>query len=161
MFKLLKFFLVIAATIILQVTILPEYIADPFKPNLLIIAVTWLGLKTGRSGGFIAFGLGILQDCFSGIYLGLNGFSYLFLFIILNMAADRLFTESRYLMVFLVFLASIVIGLINLLLLMIFSTAGGIYGTLLGGLLPQALTNSLISALLFKFPKLNAVEESR
>ena len=160
MLRVLTFFFILTAAILLQVSILPSYIADPFKPNLLIIAVTWFGLKKDRNAGFIAFGLGILQDCYSGIYLGLNGFSYLCLFIILNTAADRLYTESRYLMVFVVFLATVFNGLLNLLLLLLFSTASGIYATLLADLIPHALANALISALLFTLPRLTEIEES-
>jgi rod shape-determining protein MreD len=161
MLSFLKIFTVFTATVLFQVTLLPAYIADPFKPNLFIIAVTYLGLKGGGKGGFIAFGLGLLQDCFSGIYLGLNGFSYLCQFLVLNLAADRLYTESRFLMVFVVFLATIANGLINLLLLLIFSTAEGIYATLLADLLPQAITNALISSILFNLTGLTRLEESR
>jgi rod shape-determining protein MreD len=160
MLRTLTYIFILTAAILLQVTILPSFIADPFKPNLLIIVVTWLGLKKSRNAGFLAFALGIIQDCYSGIYLGLDGFSYLCLFIILNAAADRLYTESRFLMVFVVFLATVVNGLINLLLLLLFSTASGIYATLLADLIPQALANSLISALLFSLPRLADIEEN-
>jgi rod shape-determining protein MreD len=160
MLRVLTYIFILTATILLQVSILPSYIADPFKPNLLIIAVTWLGLKKNRNAGFIAFGLGIIQDCYSGIYLGLNGFSYLSLFIILNTAADRLYTESRYLMVFVVFLATLFNGLLNLLLLLLFSTASGIYATLLADLIPQALANALFLILLFSIPRFTEIEES-
>jgi rod shape-determining protein MreD len=161
MLTTLKIVVFITAALLLQVTILPAYLADPFKPNLLIIAVTYLGLKTGRGGGFVAFAVGLLQDCFSGIYMGLNGFSYLSIYLILNMAADRLYTDSRYLMLFVVFLATIFNGLLHLLLLLVFPTATGIYMTLLAALIPQALVNTLFSSLLFSFPLLNALEESR
>jgi rod shape-determining protein MreD len=161
MLTALKIVVFITATLLLQVTILPAYLADPFKPNLLIIAVTYLGLKTGRGGGLVAFALGLLQDCFSGIYMGLNGFSFLSIYLILNMAADRLYTDSRYLMLFVVFLATIVNGLLHLLLFLVFPTATGIYMTLLAALIPQALVNTLFASLLFSFPRLNALEESR
>jgi rod shape-determining protein MreD len=161
MLTALKIVVFITATLLLQVTILPAYLADPFKPNLLIIAVTYLGLKTGRGGGLVAFALGLLQDCFSGIYMGLNGFSFLSIYLILHMAADRLYTDSRYLMLFVVFLATIVNGLLHLLLLLVFPTATGIYMTLLAALIPQALVNTLFASLLFSVPRLNALEESR
>ena len=70
MLTALKISALITVALLLQVTIMPAYLADPFKPNLLIIAVTYLGLKTGRGGGFVAFALGLLQDCFSGIIWG-------------------------------------------------------------------------------------------
>jgi rod shape-determining protein MreD len=157
----LKLVVFITAALLLQVTILPAYLADPFKPNLLIIAVTYLGLRTGRGGGLVAVALGLLQDCFSGIYMGLNGFSFLSIYLILNMAADRLYTDNRYLMLFVAFLATIFNGLLHLLLMLVFPTAAGIYMTILAALIPQALVNTLFSSLLFSFPRLNALEESR
>jgi rod shape-determining protein MreD len=161
MLSALKIVVFITAAILLQVTILPAYLADPFKPDILIIAVTYLGLKTVRGGGFAAFALGLLQDCFSGIYMGLNGFSFLTIYLILNMAADRLYTDSRYLMLFVVFLATIFNGILHLLLFLVFPTTTGIYVTLIAALIPQALVNTLFSSLLFSFPRLNALEESR
>ena len=161
MLNVLKIFILIMAALLLQVTILPAYLADPFKPNLLIIVVAYLGFKTGRLGGFLAFGLGILQDCFSGIYLGLSGFSYLCIYIMLNLTADRLYTDNRYLMIFVVFLATEVNGLLQLLLLLLFPTANSIYESILPGLIPQGLVNALISSLLFSFPAVKALEESK
>jgi rod shape-determining protein MreD len=161
MLNTLKLVLLLIITLLLQVTILPAHLADPFKPNLLILIVTYLGLKTGRSGGFIAFSLGLLHDCYSGIYLGLHAFCYLCHFVVLHMISNRLYTESRFLMVFVVFLATIANGLLHLFLLMIFSTADGIYGTLLTDLIPQAMTNAAFSFLIFSLPGLKAIEESR
>lgn len=161
MINTLKIFILLTAALLLQVTILPAYIADPFKPNLLIIVVSYMGLKAGRMGGFLAFGLGILQDCFSGIYMGLSGFSYLCIFLILNVTADRLYTESRYLLVLVVFLATVANGLLHLILLFLFPTTNGIYEPILSGLIPQGLVNALIVSLVFSFPAVTALEESK
>jgi rod shape-determining protein MreD len=161
MLNVLKIFILIIAALLLQVTILPAYLADPFKPNLLIIAVVYMGFRTGRMGGILAFGLGILQDCFSGIYLGLNGFSYLCIYLLLDLTADRLYTDSRYLMVFVVFLATVVNGLLQLVLLLLVPTANSIYESILPGLIPQGLVNALISSLLFSFPAVKALGGSK
>jgi rod shape-determining protein MreD len=161
MVKFLKIFILITTVLLLQVTILPAYLADPFKPNLLIIVVAFLGLKTGRMGGILAFLLGILQDCFSGIYLGLNGFSYICIFLCLNVTADRLYTDSRYLMVLVVFLATVVNGLLHLVLLFLFPNTNGMYAPILSSLIPQGLVNALIASLAFSFPALTALEESK
>lgn len=161
MIKFLKIVILISASLLLQVTILPAYLADPFKPNLLIIVVTYMGLKTGRMGGLLAFGLGILQDCFSGIYLGLNGFSYLSIFMLLNVTADRLYTDSRFLMVLVVFLATVFNGFLHLVLLFLFPNTNGMYAPILSGLIPQGLVNALIASLVFTFPALTALEGSK
>jgi rod shape-determining protein MreD len=161
MINALKIFTILTACLLLQVTILPAYIADPFKPNLLVIVIAYMGLKAGRLGGLLAFGLGILQDCFSGIYLGLNGFSYLCIFLILNVTADRLYTESRYLLVLVVFLATMVNGILNLILLYLFPTTNGIYEPILSALIPQSLVNALIVSLVFSIPAITVLEESK
>ncbi|HTP65294.1 MAG TPA: rod shape-determining protein MreD [Geobacteraceae bacterium] len=159
MIRSFKIFIIVFTALILQVTILPYYLADPFKPNLLIIVVAYMGLNSGRTGGVLAFILGLLQDCFSGIYFGLNGFSYLCVHLLLNMTADRLYTDSRYLMVLVVFLATIVNGLLHLLLLLIFPNTNGVYVSVLSGLLPQGLVNALVASLVFISPALKTLED--
>jgi rod shape-determining protein MreD len=161
MLNSLKTILLLTVTLLLQVTVLPAHLADPFKPNLLILIVTYLGLKSGRSGGLAAFSLGLIQDCFSGIYLGLNAFCYLCHFIVLHMLSNRLYTGSRFLMVFVVFLATIANGVLHLFMMMLFSTAEGIYATLLTDLVPQAITNAVFASLIFSLPGLKIIEESR
>ncbi len=156
----LKFIFIVAVALLLQVTVLPSYLADPFKPNLLIIIVVYMGLKGGPMGGWLAFLLGILNDSFSGIYQGLNGFSYLCIYLFLNITSDRLYTDSRYLMVLVVFLATVVNGLLHLLLLFLFPNTNGIYLSILSGIIPQGLVNALAASLIFCIPRLNLLEES-
>lgn len=149
------------AALLLQMTLLPRYLLDPFQPNLIIILVVYLGLKAPhRFAALAAFALGILQDSFSGMYLGLHGFSYLCLYTFLSRMADRLYTDNRALFVLAVLLATVACALLNLLMLLIFSVSKGVYASLLPALIPQALVNALIASLLFIFPRA-AVEEAR
>jgi len=149
------------ASVLLQMTLLPRYLLDPFQPNLILILVVYLGLKLPhRFAGLAAFGLGILQDSFSGIYLGLHAFSYLCIYTLLSEVADRLYTDNRALFVLVVFLATLFSALLNLLMLLIFSVSKGVYASLLPALIPQALVNALIASLIFSIP-LPAGEEAR
>lgn len=149
------------AAILLQMTLLPEYLLDPFQPNLLLILVVYLGLKLPhRISALAAIGLGLIQDSFSGIYLGLHAFSYLCIYTLLSQLADRLYTDNRALFVLVVFLVTIVGALLNLLQLVIFSVSNGLYASLLPALVPQALVNALIASLVFNI-RLPAVEEAR
>jgi len=151
----------VLAALLLQMTLLPRYLQDPFQPNLIIILVVYLGLKLPhRFAGLAAFGLGLLQDSFSGIYLGLHAFSYLCIYTLLSELADRLYTNNRALLVLVVFLATIMSALLSLLMLAIFSVSKGLYSSLLPALIPQALVNALVASLLFVFP-LPAAEEAR
>ncbi len=160
MIKTAKLVVMVIVALLFQITIFPPYLLDPFHPNLLIVLVVYLGLRSkGRSGALAAFSIGLLQDCFSGIYFGLSGFSYLCIFFALNMTAGRFYTDSRFLMVIVIFLSTLVNGLLNLLLLLIFSAADGVYATLLSSLLPHALVNALIGSLIFMLPASVVTEE--
>lgn len=147
MLRFVKIVIVIAAALLLQVTLLPAYLRDPFQPNILVTIVAWVGLrKQPPLGGIAAFLLGLLQDTFSGLYLGLNGFTYLVMYVLLQNLAHRLYTDSRYLMILVVFLATLGNGILQLLLLILFSAAPGIYSAILPALLPQALVNALVTS---------------
>jgi rod shape-determining protein MreD len=149
------------AALVLQMTLLPRYFQDPFQPNLIIILVVYLGLKVPhRFAGLAAFSLGVLQDSFCGIYLGLHAFTYLCIYTLLSELSDRLYTDNRALLVLVVFLASIVSALLALLMLAIFSVSKGLYASLLPALIPQALVNALVASLFFNLP-LPEVEEAR
>jgi rod shape-determining protein MreD len=161
MIKYLKIVMIVYAALLLQVTVFPEFLADPFKPNLLIIVVAWLSFREGGvQGVLLSFLLGLIADCFSGHYLGLNAFSFLIIHLVMRKVSGRLYTDSLYLMVLVVFLATLLNGINHLLLLFLFSLAEGIYATLLAGLLPQALVNALATSLLFSVPKFSSREES-
>lgn len=141
-------------------TLLPRYLLDPFQPNLIIVLVVYLGLKAPhRLAGLAAFALGLLQDSFSGMYLGLHAFSYLCIYLLLSELADRLYTDNRLLFVLVVFLATLFSAALNLLMLAVFSVSQGVYASLLPALIPQALVNALIASLFFgvRLP----VEEAR
>ncbi|RNC65818.1 MAG: rod shape-determining protein MreD [Desulfuromonadales bacterium] len=161
MITFLWYAILIFVALVLQVTLLPAYLADPFKPNLLILFVVYLGLRENIAWGALAFFLGLVHDSFSGLYLGLNGFSYLFIFWLLTTVADRLYTDRRSLMVVGVFSATVVNGFLNLLLLLLFSAAQGIYASLLQSIVPQGLVNALVASLVFTFTPLARMGESR
>lgn len=162
MIKILKYAGIIAGLLVAQVTLLPARLMDPFKPNLLIVVVAYLALKgTSPACAGLAFLLGLVQDCFSGLYLGLNGFSFLVIYLFLKKTADRLYTDSYYLMILVVFLITIVNGLLHLVLLVIFSMADGVYAPLLAALIPQGLVNALAASLLSGAVALNVSEEGK
>jgi rod shape-determining protein MreD len=160
---ILKLPILIALALILQVTLLPAYLSDPFQPNLLNIWVVYLGLrgKEVRFSGVLAFSLGLLQDCFSGLYLGLNGFSSLLTYLILRATADHLYINSRYLLILLVFLSTVGNGLLQLLMLLLFSSGDGLYASIFHSLLPQALLNGMLTSLLRNLSALMVPEEKK
>lgn len=161
MIKIVWYAILVFAALVLQVTLFPACLADPFKPNLLILFVVYMGLRESIVWGVPAYLLGLVHDSFSGLYLGLSGFSYLIVFLVLTQVADRLFTDRRSLMILGVFSATLVTGLLNLLLLFLFSSSQGIYATLLQSLVPQGLVNALAASLVFTFSPLARMGDAR
>jgi len=162
MTRILKITAILTALLVAQVTLLPPRLLDPFKPDLLLIAVTYLALTgTVRFGGGVAFLLGLVLDCFSGQYLGLNGFSFLAIYLVLEAIADRLYTDNLYLLILVVFLVTVLNGMLHLILLVIFSVADGVYATLLPALLPQGLVNALSVSLLSGFLIMKGAEDEK
>jgi rod shape-determining protein MreD len=149
MFRTLFITLLMFLLLILQVTVLPYFLRETFVPNLLLLLVVYLGVKEeiGLIGTLLAFCQGLLHDTFSGIYLGLSGFSFLVIYLVLRLLRDQLYTDSSTLMVVVAFLATLAHGVLCLLLLLLFSAAEGIYSTLLTALIPQALVSALVASL--------------
>jgi rod shape-determining protein MreD len=145
----IKLFIYLVIIFALQVSVFPAYIEDPFRPNLFIFFVAYLGLR-GESvaAALVVAFLGILQDAFSGLYLGLSTVSYLFIYFQLARLADRLYTDSPYLMVMVVFFSSIAHGFVTFILLLLFSADHGVYSTLFPALLPQSLVNAFCASIM-------------
>jgi rod shape-determining protein MreD len=136
--------------IIFQEVLLPAYIADPFQPNLLILFVVYLGFHADMSyGAPSAFLLGLVHDSLSGLYFGLNGFSFLLIYLLYHELANRLYTGSRALMVVGTFLATVVNACVHLLILLLFSASQGVYASIIQAMVPQCFMNSLLAVILF------------
>lgn len=146
----LLFFLVI---LILQITIVPAFIADPFKPNLLLVLVVYLGLRADHHGyAAAAYGVGLVHDAFTGLYLGLNGFAYLATFMLLHHLAERLYADRSSVLIFCVCVATAGVAMIHLVFLSLFLTAPGIYASILLNLPPQLAVNALVASLVQFMP---------
>lgn len=148
----IKFILLFVFAIILQAALLPSHFSDPFKPNLLIMFVVYMGFRESiRLGGIGSLLTGLVQDSLSGVYFGLSGFSFLVIFIAFKAVSHRFYTDSRSLMVIGVFFASIFNALIQLLLLTLFSVGDGIFSSILTATMPQAVVNAVVAAIAFRF----------
>src|SRR5450631_2110622 len=81
--------------VVLQTSVLPVHVASPFKPDLLLVAMVYLALRSPVApGALMAWILGLVKDIFSGLYLGLNAFSFLIIFLVIKSISDRLYAES-------------------------------------------------------------------
>jgi len=148
MARLIYFFLWIVTLIILQVSILPAYLDEPFKPNLLIILICFLALRgeSTISGALAAYVSGLIQGVFSGLYFGLAGISSLLIYFVFRKISDQLYTESTHLLVVAVCVASLADSLTALLLTALLSVGAGVYSSILTYMVPHALITALIAA---------------
>ena len=152
MIRTLRFITVLAMATLVQVSFFSAWLSRPFIPNLTLFFVVHLGLRepfrwANCGAGFL---IGLVQDCFSGSYFGLHGFIYLCIYLLLKQTSERLYTDNNLLIVMGVFLGIILDGLMTFGLLLLFSEADGIYGSLFSGLIPHALTSTLASLLLVR-----------
>lgn len=150
MLRLVQFLLCMVLIIILQVSILPTYLEESFKPNLIIILVCFLALrgKGPYSGAFAAYFSGLVHGVFGGLYFGLSGISSLLIYLFLRKLSDQLYTESTHLMVVAVFLSSLADSVLSVLLITLLSSSSGVYSSILTYMIPQAAVTALIVAVL-------------
>lgn len=146
---LLKGLLVLLALVSLQVVIVPRYLEPAFRPDLLLILMVYLALRspTGLSLP-TAYGLGLLKDCLGGIYLGLNGFSFLLIYLAMKSVSERLYVQSCLLFVLVVSVATAASLAINLALLFLFSQHTPPFVAVLNSVVPHLLVNAFVASLL-------------
>ena len=152
MIRTLRFILVLAVSVLAQVSFLPAWLSAPFIPNLTLFFVVHLGLREPFrwTNCLASFFIGLVQDCFSGSYFGLHGLIYFSVYILLKQTSERLYTDNNVLIVMGVFLGIILDGVMTFCLLLLFSEADGIYGSLFTGLIPHAISSTVASMLLVK-----------
>jgi rod shape-determining protein MreD len=149
----LIFFLATLAAVVLQASLLPLYVVELFKPDLLLIIMVVLALRLPYGLGMpLAWLLGMVKDVFSGLYLGLNGFTFLIIFLLIKSVADRLYAESGLLFVITVCGATLVCVCINLLLLVMFTDSHNLLYPMASGLVPHLLVNAFSASLVALLP---------
>ncbi|QOX79475.1 rod shape-determining protein MreD [Trichlorobacter lovleyi] len=140
--------------VLLQTSVLPQYLIALYKPDLLLILMVFLALRAPVSTSLpAAYGLGLLKDCLSGLYLGLNAFSFLLVYLVLKTLSDRLYVQNALLLVLTVSLSTFATMLVNALLLSIFSEAAGIFSSLMTALIPHLLINAFVASLVAILPE--------
>ena len=149
---LLLLFLVVAALII-QVSLVPVFIRPAFKPDLLLIIMVFIALRGSfEVGAPLAWTFGMLDDIYSGLYLGLNATSFLISFFVIRSVSDRLYADSAILFILTVIGVTAACFTLNLLLLVMFTTSPGIVYSMLSDVSPRILVNAFIASLVTVFP---------
>lgn len=154
--------LAIAAALVLQTSVLPFHIMTAFKPDLLLIVMVYLALRESLEfGAPLAWGIGLLKDVFSGLYLGLNAFSFLVIFVVIKQLSDRLYAESASVFVVAVSAATLACVSANLILLLMFTATPGIVYSVGTGLVPHLLANAFAASLCGLFPVFTHYPDAR
>lgn len=148
-----KGFLVVLAMVLLQASVLPQYLATPYKPDLLLVLMVFLAMRAPVATSLpAAYGLGLLKDSLGGLFLGLNGFSFLIIYLVLKALSDRLYVQSATLFVLTVSIATVSVMVINLVLLALFSQGGSLFASMLGALVPHLLMNAFVASVIAAVP---------
>lgn len=158
----LKAVLLILSVTLLQTSILTHYLATPYKPDLFLVLMVYLAMRSPVVLSLpAAYGLGLLKDCTGGIYLGLNGFSFFVVYLALKAMSDRLYVQSPVLFVLIVSCATLSVMVCNLILLSVFSQGGGMFASKLFSLIPHLLMNAFIASLVAALPGYSSVRAAR
>ena len=145
---------------VLQTSVLPFHVATPFKPDLFLVAMVYLALRAPvAQGALMAWALGLIKDVFSGLYLGLNAFSFLIIFLVIKSISDLLYAESGELFIVTVSAASLACVTANMILLLMFTSTPGIGYSMIAGLLPHLLANAFAASLVTLLPLFSSPQE--
>lgn len=158
----LKGTVLVLVVILLQTSVLPNYLIPLYKPDLLLVLMVFLALRAPLATSLpAAYGLGLLKDCLSGLYFGLNAFSFLVVYLVLKMISDRLYVQNSFLLVLTVSASTVVTMLINVLLLSIFSESAGLVSSLMTAVVPHLLMNAFVASLMATLPDLPQARASK
>lgn len=158
----IKWAALVLGIVLLQTSVLPGYLMSLYKPDLLLILMVFLALRAPIATSLpAAYGLGLLKDCLSGLYFGLNAFSFLIIYLVLKLLSDRLYVQNSFLMVLTVTASTFASMLINILLLSVFSESTGLISSLMTSLIPHLLMNAFVASLVAILPESYRVKDIR
>lgn len=133
---LFAFFCLVLQGVILH-SLLPAYLI----PNFLLVLVVFIGFhEISVLGVVLAFACGLLFDLFSGTLIGPWSGSFVFIYVLLALFAQRLFTRSNSTVIISVFVGNLISTALYFALLYQFQP-------LRGGLLSGSIIESFCSAL--------------
>ena len=158
----IKWAALVLGIVLLQTSVLPGYLMSLYKPDLLLILMVFLALRAPIATSLpAAYGLGLLKDCLSGLYFGLNAFSFLIIYLVLKLLSYRLYVQNSFLMVLTVTASTFASMLINILLLSVFSESTGLISSLITSLIPHLLMNAFVASLVAILPESFRVKDIR
>lgn len=137
--------------VILQTVFLPLVMHGYYKPDLILILVIYLGLhgKLWR-GGLLVYLIGWCYDGVAGVFLGLNGFVLLGIFLVVRGVVTRINAESSALLLLLVVAGTVLQFVMAAFALDFFSQAARIWPQMAWQLPVQLLLNLIAAFILLR-----------
>ncbi|MDH3998951.1 MAG: rod shape-determining protein MreD [Desulfuromonadales bacterium] len=137
--------------VVLQTALLPVVLPAPYKPDMILILVVYLGLhEEPWRGGLLAYLLGCCYDGVAGGFPGLNGFLLLGIFLAVRGIVTRVNTESSPLLLLLVAAGTLLQTIQAAFALDFFSHVDGVWTLLFRQLPLQLLLNFLTAFVLLQ-----------
>jgi rod shape-determining protein MreD len=128
---------------------------------MLLVIMVFLALRASfETGAPLAWLLGMFDDVFSGLYLGLNAATFLISFLLIKSVSDRLYADSAILFVLTVAGVTLAGFTMNLLLIIMFTASPGIAYSMLSDLFPRLLVNAFVASIVTAFPGFDCQLES-
>lgn len=150
---ILLLFCLVTTAMVLQVAVLPVFLRPSFKPDLLLVIMVFVALRSSfQIGAPLSWLLGLLNDVFSGLYLGLNAITFLIVFFLIRSVSDRLYADSALLFVLTVAGVTLASFALNLLLLVTMTTSPEIAYSMFSDFVPRLLVNLFAASLVTIFP---------
>jgi len=143
--------LLLGVVLIFQTTVLDYLTVYGVKPDLVMLLVVFNGFLLGpREGAFLGFAGGIIEDLFSGSYIGMNALSKMAAGYFAGLSGERLYKENALVVAGVTFFSTIAGLLVNYLLLLYLKIDVPFFYTLLRVVLPTALYTAVLVPFLFK-----------
>lgn len=148
--KIIFYTILIFTFVTTQVTILNFISIFGITPNIVLVLIVSISLLEGRiDGGIMGFSAGLCLDSVTGITLGFNALLGMFLGLSLGNINKRFFKENVFLMAFCTFISTILYESAASMSSYIFSRTVDFFSTFKTVILPEALVNSVLGAVIF------------
>jgi len=135
----------VVTAMVIQVSLLPVFVRPAFKPDLLLVIMVFIALRSSfEAGAPLAWIFGMLDDVCSGLYLGLNATAFLI--------SDRLYADSAILFILTVIGVTMASFTLNLLLMVLFTASPGIAYSMFSDIFSRILVNAFVASLITVFP---------
>ncbi|SHK60975.1 rod shape-determining protein MreD [Desulforamulus aeronauticus] len=144
------FLLLIILAMLLQSTFFSFLQVAGVKPDLILMLVVFNGfLRGSREGAFLGFLAGLLQDVFTGNYIGINAITKMLAGYLVGLAEARFYKESVVIVSLVTFFAAILNQLAYYILLFYLDILVSPSSAIVGVVLPSAIYTTLLVPLTY------------